>query len=89
VEWRGENFDCILLCVDCASNWVLARHTLKEGLTRAKAKGRAEVAGRTVINVLRKIQAYHYINWVVSLPWVLRLRHDLPQKKRLGLRHTK
>jgi len=50
VEWEGENFDCILLCVDRAWNWVLARRTLKEGPTGAKAAhllldgGRGEVA---------------------------------------------
>jgi len=37
VKWKGENFDCILLCVDRGSNWVLVRPTLKEGLTGVKA----------------------------------------------------
>jgi len=37
VEWSGEKFDCILLCVDRPSNRVLARTPLKEGLTGAKA----------------------------------------------------
>jgi len=36
VEWRVKIVYCILLCVDRASNWVLARTTFKEGLTGAK-----------------------------------------------------
>jgi len=39
------------------------------------------VAGRTVINVLRNLQADHDINLVESLPRVLHLRHDLPNKE--------
>ena len=45
---------------------------------RPQANGRAEVAGKTVITILHKLQADHEINWVESLPRVLRLRHDLP-----------
>ena len=135
-SWKGENFDCILLCVDRATNWVLARPTQMEGLTgekaahllldggwgevaipshvtsdqgtqfvssyfrticarlgtrqafsqayRPQANGRAEVAGRTVVSALRKLQADHEVNWVESLPRVLRLRHDLPDPE-IGL----
>ena len=43
-----------------------------------QANGRAEVAGRTVINTLRKLHTDNEINWVESLPRVLRLKHDLP-----------
>ena len=130
VEWEGEAFDCILACVDRATNWIIARPTLQEGLTvkkavkllleggwgeagipaiitsdqgvqftsqffrticarlgirqafaqayRPQANGRAEVAGKSLITTLRKLQADHEINWVESLPRVLRLRHDLP-----------
>ncbi len=130
VEWLGEPFDCILLCVDRTTNWVVARPSCTEGLTgekaahllldgawgeigvpsivtsdqgaqfisqwfrtlcarlgvrqsfsqayRPQANGRAEVAGRTVRNVLRKIHADHEVNWVQALPQVLRLRHDMP-----------
>ncbi len=130
VEWQGESYDGLLLCVDRATNWITARPTLREGLTgekavkllleggwgeagipaiitsdqgtqftsqffrticarlgvrqafsqayRPQANGRAEVAGRTLITVLRKLQADHEINWVEGLPRVLRLRHDLP-----------
>ena len=45
---------------------------------RPQANGRAEVAGKSLITTLRKLQADHEINWVESLPRVLRLRHDLP-----------
>ena len=45
---------------------------------RPQANGRAEVAGRTVMAALRKLQADHEINWVEGLPRVLRLMHDLP-----------
>jgi len=48
---------------------------------RPQANGLVEVAGRTVINVLRQIQADHYIDCVESLPGVLRLRHDLRNKE--------
>jgi hypothetical protein len=130
VEWRGESFDAMLVCVDRATNWILAKPTLQEGLTgekaanllldggwgevavpyvitsdqgsqftsqffrticarlgirqafsqahRPQANGRAEVAGRTLLTSLRKVQADHEVPWVESLPRILRLRHDLP-----------
>ncbi len=37
VEWRGESFDAMLVCVDRATNWILAKPTLQEGLTGEKA----------------------------------------------------
>ena len=37
VEWEGEAFDCILACVDRATNWIIARLTVQEGLTGEKA----------------------------------------------------
>ena len=36
VEWKGEAFDCLILCVDRATNWVLARAALRDGLTGEK-----------------------------------------------------
>jgi len=48
---------------------------------RPQAHGRAEVAGRTGINVLRKIQQDHNIKWLESLPRRLRSRHYLPDKE--------
>ncbi|EPS66700.1 hypothetical protein M569_08075, partial [Genlisea aurea] len=130
VEWQGEFYDSILLCVDRATNWILAKATSAKGLTgekaahllleggwgeiaipsivtsdqgpqfisqffrtwcarlgvrqafsqayRPQANGRAEVAGRTLLTVLRKLEADHEINWVEALPRALRLRHDLP-----------
>ena len=130
VEWGGAQFDAILLCVDRATSWIIAKPVLGEGFTgekaanllmdsgwgevaipsiitsdrgvqfvsqffrtccsrlgirqafsqayRPQANGRAEVAGQTLINTLRKLQADHEINWVEGLPRALRLRHDLP-----------
>ena len=37
VEWEGKTYDSILLCVDRATNWILARPTQAEGLTGAQA----------------------------------------------------
>jgi hypothetical protein len=37
VEWQGETFDSLLLCVDRLSGWVIARPTRKAGLTAQKA----------------------------------------------------
>ncbi len=48
---------------------------------RPQANGRAEVAGRTVRNVLRKLNADRQINWVEALPRALRIRHDLPDPR--------
>ena len=42
------------------------------------------MAGKSILTILRKLQADHEINWVESLPRVLRLRHDLPDPM-LGL----
>ena len=43
---------------------------------RAQANGRAEVAGKTVYNLLRKLHAEQRINWVEALPRVLRYHHN-------------
>ena len=45
---------------------------------RPRANGRAEVAGRVLQDVLRKLRIVHNINWVEALPRALRLHHDLP-----------
>ena len=37
VEWDDQKFDCILLCVDRLSGWIVAQPTLKLGLTAKKA----------------------------------------------------
>ena len=33
VGWRGETFDCIVLCVDRHSGWMVAQPSRKDGLT--------------------------------------------------------
>ena len=43
---------------------------------RPQANGRAEVAGRQLITVLRKLHAERAINWVEAMPHALRLIHD-------------
>ena len=45
---------------------------------RPQANGRAEVAGKTLIQTLRKIWIHEKINWVEALPRVLRIYHDKP-----------
>ena len=45
---------------------------------RPQANGRAEVAGRVLQDVLRKILLDHEINWVEALPRALRILHDTP-----------
>ena len=35
--WESQPFDCILLCVDRLSGWIVAAPTLKDGLTAEKA----------------------------------------------------
>ena len=37
VEWRGKTFDSMLVCVDRLSGWVIARTTIKLGLTAERA----------------------------------------------------
>ena len=37
VEYNDQTFDCALVCVDRATNWVIAKPTLMEGLTGEKA----------------------------------------------------
>jgi hypothetical protein len=36
-EWAGQEYDCILLCVDRLSGWMIAKPALKLGLTAEKA----------------------------------------------------
>jgi transposase InsO family protein len=120
VDWQGESFDSLLLCVDRLSGWVIARPTRKAGLTaqraahlimdnrwetfglpaiitsdqgtqfvgqwwrtmcarlgirqgysqayRPQANGRAEVTGKTLIGLIRKVLVEDHINWVKALP---------------------
>ena len=129
VEWRGNNFDSLLVCVDRHSGWIVARPCTKVGLTaeraahlmldggwetfgipsvitsdqgphfagkwwktmcarlvirqaysqayRPQANGRAEVAGKTVINSLRRLAAQGHRNWVELLPRALWAYHNL------------
>ena len=128
-EWAGQEYDCVVLCVDRLSGWMIAKPALKLGLTaekaahlmmddgwnifgvpsivtsdqgphfagawwktvcrrlrvrqvfsqahRPQANGRAEMAGRVLITMLRKLEAEKAINWVESLPHALRLIHDV------------
>ena len=45
---------------------------------RPQANGRAEVAGRVLNDVLRKLVNVTGINWVEALPRALRILHDTP-----------
>ena len=45
---------------------------------RPQANGRAEVAGKTLINLMRRMWVESQINWVEALPRVLRAYHDTP-----------
>ena len=130
VEWQSQTYDCLLLCVDRHSGWIIARPCREQGLTAEKAahlvldngwesfgipsvitsdqgpqfvgqwwrtmcarlgirqaysqayhhqaNGRAEVAGKTIQALLRKVWNEDHINWVQALPRVLRIYHDLP-----------
>ena len=51
---------------------------------RAQANGRAEVAGKTLIGILRKLQVGGETNWVEALPRVLRMYHDTPGESGLS-----
>ena len=54
---------------------------------RPQANGRAEVAGKSIKNVLRKLQADNHpnnINWVEALPRVLFSYHNLPNETGLS-----
>ena len=44
---------------------------------RPQANGRAEVAGKSLISILRKLNAKEHVNWVEALPRVLRMYHDV------------
>ena len=35
--WLSVEYDCILLCVDRLSGWIISRHTQYKGLTAEKA----------------------------------------------------
>ena len=128
--WQGVRYDCIIVCVDRLSGWIIAKPTQKMGLTAEKAahlmlddgwniygvpqivtsdqgpqfagawwktmckrlgirqafsqahrpqsNGRAEMAGKQLITILRKLNAEQKINWVEALPQALRLHHDNP-----------
>ena len=43
---------------------------------RSQTNGRAEVAGKTIIHLLRKLHIEQGLNWVEALPRVLRHHHD-------------
>ena len=43
---------------------------------RHQANGRAEVAGRVLQDLLRKLMLDHELNWVETLPRALRIHHD-------------
>ena len=45
---------------------------------RAQANGRAEIAGKTLIGLMRKVWVEMGINWVEALPRILRMYHDMP-----------
>ena len=45
---------------------------------RPQANGRAEVAGKTIQDLLRKLSVEEGINWVEALPRALRIYHDIP-----------
>lgn len=45
---------------------------------RPQANGRAEVAGKNLIGLMRKIWVEDQINWVEALPKILRAYHDTP-----------
>ena len=45
---------------------------------RPQANGRAEVAGKSLIGILRKLNAEDQVNWIEALPRVLRAYHDNP-----------
>ena len=136
VEWLGQSYDAMVVCVDRLSGWIIAKPTQKEGLTsekaahlmlddgwniygipsvitsdqgpqftgawwrtlcqrlgvrqafsqahRPQANGRAEVAGKTLITILRKLNAEKEINWVEALPRALRIHHDMPNNSGLS-----
>ena len=44
---------------------------------RPQGNGKAEVAGRSIITLLRKLRVGEGANWVEALPRVLRLQHDM------------
>ena len=44
---------------------------------RPQANRRAEGAGKTLLSILRKLNAKERINWVEALPRVLRMYHDM------------
>ena len=53
------------------------RHAYSQAY-RPQANGRAEVAGKTLISILRKFHTEETLNWVEALPRVLRVYHDTP-----------
>ncbi len=58
-----------------AGQWfqtMCARLGIREAFSQAyhpQANGRAEVAGKQLIECLRKIHAEEEVNWVEALPW--------------------
>ena len=119
-KWLGVDYDCMVICVDRLTGWIVAKPTQKLGLTAEKAahlmlddgwsiygipqevtsdqgpqftgawwktmchrlgirqaynkahrpqsNGRAEMAGKQIITLLRKLHAEKQLNWVESLP---------------------
>jgi hypothetical protein len=128
--WEEQQYDCMVLCIDRLSGWVIARPSTKLGLTgskaahllldagwdwfgiphvitsdqgtqfvsswwttmcarlgirhaysqahRPQANGKAERAGQSIIDLLRRLNQDEGINWVEALPRVLTQYHDLP-----------
>ena len=64
------------------SHWwetMCSRLGIREAYSQAhhhRANGRAEVAGRVILTMLRKLHAQSKVNWVEALPRALRIHHD-------------
>ena len=64
------------------SNWwetMCGRLGIREAYSQAhhrRANGRAEVAGRQIMSLLRRLYAQSKVNWVEALPRALRIHHD-------------
>ena len=129
IHHEEKNFNCVVVCVDRLSGWLVVVPEYSIGLTGIKvaksmvrewhafgiptrittdqgaqfasawwrtmcaslgishiytqpyhhqANGRAERAGQQLLEILRKINNDHRINWVSALPRVVRLIHDTP-----------
>ena len=59
------------------------RHAYSQAY-RPQANGRAEVAGKQLFNILRKLHCEERVNWVEALPRVLMLIHDVKSEASLS-----